>query len=151
MIKKIRTVVLGLMLLASLAVTYSSAAQDKRAHHVAIQVDVNDPAVMNLALNNAQNISQYYSDRGEKVTIEVVTFGPGLHMLRDDTSPVKSRVKSFSESMPNVAFSACDNTKVAMQKAEGKEISLVPQAKLVPSGAVRLVELQEEGWSYLRP
>ena len=45
--------------------------------------------MMNLALNNATNVVQYYKDLGEKVTIEVVTFGPGLHMLRDDTSPVK--------------------------------------------------------------
>ena len=54
-----------------------------------MQVNANDPATMNLALNNATNVAQYYKDRGEKVAIEVVTFGPGLHMLRDDTSPVR--------------------------------------------------------------
>jgi len=42
-----------------------------------------------LALNNATNAEQYYRDLGEQVEIEIVTFGPGLHMLRDDTSPVK--------------------------------------------------------------
>ena len=52
---------------------------------------------MNLALNNAANVEQYYKDRGEKVEIEVVTFGPGLHMLRDDTSPVKDRIKAIAE------------------------------------------------------
>ena len=46
--------------------------------------------MMTLALNNATNVEQYYKSLGEKVEIEVVTFGPGLHMLRDDTSPVKS-------------------------------------------------------------
>jgi intracellular sulfur oxidation DsrE/DsrF family protein len=126
-------------------------AADAKMHRVAIQVDVNDPATMNLALNNVVNISQDYSAKGEEVQIELVTYGPGLHMLRDDTSPVKARLKSISESMQNVTFSACANTRKGMQKAEGKEIPLVSQAKVVPSGVVRLMELQEQGWSYVRP
>ena len=58
-------------------------------HRLAIQVAENNPQVMNLALNNARNVVEYYKAKGEKVAIEVVTFGPGLHMLRNDTSPVK--------------------------------------------------------------
>jgi intracellular sulfur oxidation DsrE/DsrF family protein len=116
-----------------------------------VQVNVNDPAVMNLALNNVSNAAQYYSEIGQKVEIEVVAFGPGLHMLRDDTSPVKARIKSMSETMPNVAFSACGNTRENMTRAEAKDIPLISQAKVVKAGVVRLVELQERGWSYLRP
>lgn len=65
------------------------APAEKKEHHLILQVNSNDPAVMNLALNNAMNVAQYYKETGENVKIEVVTFGPGLHMLRDDTSPVK--------------------------------------------------------------
>ena len=54
---------------------------------------------MNLALNNATNVAQYYKDLDEKVAIEVITFGPGLHMLRDDTSPVKARIKAIEEAI----------------------------------------------------
>ncbi len=32
-------------------------------------------------------------------------------MLRDDTSPVKARIKSMNETMPRLAFSACGNTR----------------------------------------
>ncbi len=53
--------------------------------------------------------------------------------------------------MPYLTFDACANTRKGMQKAEGKEIPLVSQAKVVPSGVVHLVELQEKGWSYIRP
>lgn len=120
-------------------------------HHIAIQVSDNDPAKMNLALNNAANVAKDFSARGEDVEVEIVVYGPGLHMLRDDTSPVKARVKSIGESMPNVAFTACGNTREAMQKAEGKEIPLVSRAKVVPAGVVRLMELQGRGWSYVRP
>ena len=129
----------------------SPHAADAKVHHVAIQVSVNDPAVMNLALNNAVNVAQEFSAKGEDVEIEIVTYGPGLHMLRNDTSPVTARLKSIGESMPNVVFAACGNTRKAMQKAEGKEIPLVSQAKVVPAGVVRLMELQEQGWSYIRP
>lgn len=106
---------------------------------------------MNLALNNVTNIAQHYSALGEEVEIELVTYGPGLHLLRDDTSPAKARLKSISESMPNVAFAACGNTRKGMAKTEGKEIPLVSQAKEVPSGVVGLMELQEQGWGYTRP
>jgi intracellular sulfur oxidation DsrE/DsrF family protein len=72
-------------------------------------------------------------------------------MLRDDTSPVKARIKSISETMPNVAFSACGNTRENMTRAEAKDISLISQARVVKAGVVRLMELQKRGWSYLRP
>lgn len=129
----------------------SAAVNQKQPHRLVIQVDVNDPAVMNLALNNVSNVAQHYSEIGQKVEIEVVAYGPGLHMLRDDTSPVKARIKSMSEAMPQLAFSACGNTRENMTRTEAKEIPLVSQAKVVKAGVVRLMELQERGWSYLRP
>jgi hypothetical protein len=106
---------------------------------------------MNLALNNVSNVAKHYSEIGQKIEIEVVAFGPGLHMLRDDTSPVKARIKSMSETMPQLAFSACGNTRENMTRTEAKEIPLVAEAKVVNAGVVRLMELQERGWSYLRP
>ena len=122
-----------------------------KPHHLILQVNVNDPAMMNLALNNATNVAQYYEDRGEKATIEVVTFGPGLHMLRDDTSPVKARIKAITESTPAIAFKACGNTQEKMHKAENKEVPLIPEAQVVKSGVVRVMELQERGWTYVKP
>ncbi len=129
----------------------STAADQKQPHRLAVQVDVNDPAVMNLALNNVSNAAQHYSELGQKVEIELVAFGPGLHMLRDDTSPVRARIKSMSEAMPNLTFAACGNTRENMTKAEAKDIPIISEAKVVKAGVVRLMELQERGWSYLRP
>ena len=129
----------------------TTAAIRTQPHRLVVQVNVNDPATMNLALNNVSNAAQHYSEIGQKVGIEVVVFGPGLHMLRDDTSPVKARIKSMSETMPQLTFSACGNTRENMAKAEAKDIPLIPQAKVTKSGVVRIMELQERGWSYLRP
>jgi intracellular sulfur oxidation DsrE/DsrF family protein len=38
-----------------------------------------------------------------------------------------------------------------MQKAENKKVPIVPQAQVVKSGVVRVMELQEQGWTYVKP
>ena len=137
----------------SIAFAASGFAADTKPHRVAIQVNQNDPQVMNLALNNASNVLDYYRGKNEEVEIDIVAYGPGLHMLRADTSPVQDRLKRLKEmAFPGkVQFSACNNTKQGMEKTEGKAISVVSDATIVPSGVVRIMELQEQGWSYVRP
>ena len=121
------------------------------AHKVVIHVDENDAKRMNLALNNAANVAKYYRSKDEEVEIEIVTYGPGLHMLRADTSPVKDRIVPFAASYENISFRACGNTMSAMTKKEGKKPPLLDIAESVPSGVVHLIQRQEEGWSYVRP
>ncbi|WP_227386625.1 DsrE family protein [Microvirga rosea] len=125
--------------------------EDRKVHHVVIQVTEDDPAVMNLALSNAVNVSQHYTEFGDEVEIDIVAYGPGLNMLRDDTSPVKARVKSMAESLPNLTFTACGNTISTLEKAEGKAVPILPQAKIVKTGVAHIMELQESGWTYVRP
>lgn len=127
-----------------------SAAKNKE-HRLILQVNSSDPAAMNLALNNATNVVQYYRDLGEKIQIEVITFGPGLHMLRSDTSLVKDRIETMALSTPEVSFKACGNTQEKMSKAENKDIPLVPEAQVVNSGVVRIMELEERNWTYVKP
>jgi uncharacterized protein len=122
-----------------------------KIHRLVLQVNTADPATMNLALNNASNVEQNYRDLGEKVEIEIVAFGPGLHMLRADTSPVKERLTAIAGKSAAISFKACDNTRENMGKAEAKTIPLVAEATVVKSGVVRLIELQEQGWTYVRP
>ncbi len=139
--------------IASLFAAKAANAQAAKPHRVVIQVDQNDPAVMNLALNNARNLLDYYRDKKEDIDVEIVAYGPGLHMLRDDTSPVKDRIKELSNvSFPSkIVFSACNNTKQGMEKREGHPITIIPQATIVPAGVVRIMELQEQGYSYVKP
>ena len=69
-------------------------------------------------------------------------------MLRDDTSPVKARIEVIALSTPDISFKACGNTR---HKVETKDNPLIAQAQVVKSGVVRILELQEQGWSYVRP
>ena len=140
------------MVAAAFAVSIASAvAAPKREHHIVFQLTDNDPARMTMVLDNIANVSRYYADKGDPVEFEIVAYGPGLHMLRADTSPVAARVKSVKESIPDVTFTACGNTIENMERVEGRKIQLLTQAGVVQAGVARLAELQEQGWSYIRP
>jgi uncharacterized protein len=128
-----------------------SAQQTKwtKTHRVVIQVDQDDPKVMNLALNNAENMKKYYESKGDKIEIEFVAFGPGLAMMRSDVSPVRERLTALSKQ--GIKFSGCGNTMANQSKAEEKPVTLLAEAREVPTGVVRITELEEAGWTYLRP
>lgn len=136
--------------LAALALSAIAAMAQGKAHHVVFHLDDADPAVMNLALNNLQNIEAPYKAEGDTVVAEVVAIGPGLMMYGKDRSPVADRIAALT-SLPDLTFSACGNTLKGIEAHEGHPIPLIDQAKVVPSGAVRLVELQEQGYSRLKP
>jgi len=148
MLIRLATAILLLTILAMPAL-----AADTKPHHLLIQVDQNDPALMNLALNNATNVLEYYRAKNEEVDVDIVTYGPGLNMLREDTSPVQERIKLFKDlAFPGkIQFSACNVTRQGMEKREGHPIPILSEATIVPSGVVHLMELQEVGWSYVRP
>jgi hypothetical protein len=146
---------LRLAAIALMSIVFASAglAADGKPHHIAIQIDQNDPQIMNMVLNNATNVIEYYRARNEDVDVDVVAYGPGLHMLRSDTSPVQERIKRLKDMVfpGKIQFSACNNTRQGMEKAEGHAIPILADATVVPSGVVHLMELQEQGWSYVRP
>lgn len=129
----------------------TAAIAEDGMRKLALQITDNNPQKMNTVLNVAANVSRHYSELGEEVDVRVVAFNAGLHMLRSDTSPVAKRMKSFAQSMPNVTFEACNNTRQAMAKKEGKDIELMESVEVVPAGAVSLMELDEDGYTILRP
>jgi len=138
----------SLMLLTGATTAFAS---DDGVKRLAIQISDNDPATFTKALNVATNFAKGMSDAGEIYEIEIVTFNAGLHILRTDTSPVMDRIKSISESVPDVTFSACGNTITGMTKKEGAAPPITEYARVVPAGVVRLMELDEMGYYVIRP
>lgn len=145
---------IGLLVMAlawALAMPLDHALATDKVHRLALQISDNDPEKMTAVLNVAANVSQHYAKKAEEVEIRIVAFNAGLHMLRADTSAVKDRVIQFSKSVPNVTFNACGNTIEGMTKREGKAPPIVENATVVPAGVVTLMELQEAGWTIVRP
>ncbi len=133
--------------------TAAEAPAGPRRHRLVIHVGGGSTSEMNTALSNILNVAEYYSARGQTAAIELVANGPGYAMLREDISPVKARLAEVHKKLPAVVFSACQNSRAAVAKTEGKtleQIVQVPEATDVPAGIVRLNELQEQGWSYVR-
>lgn len=141
---------LGAAFLAGPALAHDIPTEHE-VHRVAIQISDNSPGTFNKALNNAANMSKYFLGRGEEYEIEIVAYNAGLHLLRPDTSPVLDRIQSFTESVPNVTLSACGNTINGMSKKEGKQVEIVANARVVPGGVIRLMELSDQGYFMIRP
>ncbi len=127
--------------LASLNTTAAEAPAAKE--RVVIQVSDADTGKWNLALNNAKNIQQAYG--AGKVDIEIVTYGPGIGMLKMD-SVIASRIEEAKQS--GVAIVACQNTMKGMKLTND---DMLPNTSYVPSGVVEIIKKEREGYAYIRP
>jgi uncharacterized protein len=110
---------------------------------VVFQVSDNDAAKWNLTLNNVRNVQ---SDLGaDKVSIEIVAYGPGIGMLKMD-SPVAQRVAEALGHQVKVV--ACENTMKAQNLATA---DMLPAIGYVPAGVVELIQKQAAGYAYIKP
>lgn len=139
------TLLISFMMLAGLANT-AVAGDSGAKHKLVIQVSTDDARTQKIALNNAVNLQKLHGM--DNVTIEVVAYGPGLGLLTTK-SKESDRVKSLA--MQNITFSACGNTMAKMEKKSGKKPQLTEGVGTVTAGVARIMELQENGYSYLRP
>lgn len=115
-------------------------------HKVVIQVSSGDPKTQAIALNNAVNVQKLYGM--DNVDVEVVAYGPGLSLLMKNNKQSK-RVESLA--LNDITFSACSNTMAKIKKKTGKEPVLSDGVVKVKAGVGRIIQLEEEGYSYMRP
>jgi len=122
-----------------------------KLHRMVLQVSREDTEGMNLTLANAINAKKLYDSRGEQFQVEIVAYGPGITMFRADKSPVKDRLAEAKKEIPGIVYSMCGNAKAAAEKREGHEVVPIDGVGVVPAGIVRVAELEEQGWTYIRP
>ena len=129
--------------LLALALPQLAGAQSATAKNRALfQVTDNDPARWTMILNNMQNLREGVA--GEPVEIELVAYGPGLLMLKSDSS-VKQRIAEALKS--GVKVNACQNTMNGMKLTAP---DMLPEIGYVPSGVVEVMRKQQQGWAYIR-
>jgi len=137
-----------LVIIASVLFFSNASAEMGIEHKVVIQVSTADVKTQTIALNNAVNIQKHF-EPGE-VKVEIVAYGPGLSLLTEKgKNKLAKRVASLA--MSDITFSACDNTMKKIEKKSGKKPVLIDGVKVVPAGVVRIMRLQEKGYSYIRP
>jgi len=141
--------VLALMLaLVAPAARAEQALQDKpfAEHKVVLQLSDNDPKRQALMISVAYNLLKFYDP--DKVAVEVVTFGPGIDLLRtgnDNRKLVESLIAQ------GVRFDVCLNTVDTVERETGKRPEIIPAATPVQVGVGQILFLTENGYTLVRP
>ncbi|MDH5649996.1 MAG: DsrE family protein [Gammaproteobacteria bacterium] len=143
---KIWTLVAGFLMLVIAGSAVADTMGGQAKNKLVIQVSTDDARTQTIALNNAVNLQEEYGM--DNIDIEIVAYGPGLGLLTT-ANPQASRVKSLA--MQNIHFSACGNTMAKVAKKTGKTPELVEGVKIVKAGVSRIMELQQNGYAYVRP
>src|SRR5260370_33723459 len=90
-------------------------------HRIALQLSDNDPKKQSLVISVAYNLLKAYDP--DKVAIEVVTFGPGIDLLRPENANRKLVESLVAQ---GGRFDACLNTVDTIERATGKRRDIIP-------------------------
>lgn len=123
----------------------SLPADEVALHKLAIHVDRDDDVTLRLAVNNAKKAWQ---ELQPDIAIEVVTYGPGIALVTEGGPHAADVVELMKK---GVKFDLCQVTLDKMTEKKGRRPELINGVAIVPSGTVKLMELQEQGYAYLRP
>jgi intracellular sulfur oxidation DsrE/DsrF family protein len=115
-------------------------------HHLALQLSDNDPKKEALTISVAYNLLKYYGP--DRIAIEVVTFGPGIDLLRAGNA---HRAEIDSLVSQGVQFDVCMNTVETIERETGKSVDLNPHAVKVEAGVAQILALTEKGFTLVRP
>jgi len=128
------------------AVGLSGAAETvQNPHRVVMHLNSGDEKVHRGALNNIRHL---YQEVGrEHLRVELVVHGAGLTLLTKKDSTLTTELAQLKTTY-DVEFTACSNTMKAMNLTTR---DLVEQVDRTVPAMVRLMELQEEGWIYIKP
>jgi intracellular sulfur oxidation DsrE/DsrF family protein len=130
------------MLAVALAIVSGCAVRPDKPSYV-IQISDDDAAKWNLALNNAKNVQAEHGK--ENTNVEIVAYGPGIKMLKDD-STVGNRLDEAKAA--GVKIYACGNTMKGMKLTKD---DMHPSVEVVKAGVIEIGDKQQKGWTYIRP
>src|SRR6202171_114648 len=115
-------------------------------HRIVLQLSDNDPRKQGLVISVANNLLKFYDP--DKVAIEVVTFGPGIDLLRPDNTNRKLVESLVAQ---GVRFDVCLNTVDTIERESGKRPEFIPVATPVQVGVGQILSLTENGYTLVRP
>lgn len=149
-----KTVLPGLLLVVALTTPNPSKAQEPVSedkpfaeNFIVLQLSEAEPAKQDAILNVANNLIKHY-ESPDLVDIEIVAFGPGIHLLVAGNSR-ETRIASLVES--GVRFVGCMNTVDSLELATGKRPELNEHTIPVQTGVAHVVQRVREGYVLVRP
>lgn len=113
---------------------------------IVLHLDSSEPNRLAAVLDLAERL---LNQRGERGQVKIVVNSFGLNLLRQETSPFKTRIGSMAARHPNLEFIACGQT-VARLSREGAVVDLLPQARVANSAIGEILERMQQGWVYVK-
>jgi intracellular sulfur oxidation DsrE/DsrF family protein len=117
------------------------APKTNKTHHIVFALTSGEEADWNLTMGNLTHLVAGL--KPDPYEIEVVTYGPGIMMVKGD-STVAKEIAALQEQ--GVRFVACQN---AMRAHHLELKDLLAGVTPVPAGIVEVVTKQEQGWVYI--
>lgn len=135
--RKICLIVVPLLLVAHLGFS------QQKEHRIVFEFTKGDTASFTTMMRQLNNITKATAGNAK---LEVVCYGPGLHMLMTGKTTVQQQIVDFSQKY-NVVFAACE---ASMQRQGIVKSQLIPQVVTVPLATIEISSKQQEGWSYIK-
>jgi hypothetical protein len=117
---------------------------------VLIHINQGESARLGRALDEIEQLVQYYRANGQTARVEVIINGEGLALVRADVSPHVARVQRMQQQYDNLAFVACQNTIDRLKREKGITAHLLPGVSVIDSGVAQLMRRQHQGWAYIQ-
>lgn len=119
---------------------------EETQHKIVYQLNKADPEYINHILFSAGEMLRKY---GDNIEIVIAAFGPGMNLfgkrpVRPISPEAQQRVRSLASY--GVQLHACGNT---MKSLGWSKDDILEQAKVVPIGVDDVMQLQEQGYSYI--
>jgi intracellular sulfur oxidation DsrE/DsrF family protein len=138
--------VLGICAAAALLGGCAGMGESKPAkERIVLQVSDDNPKTWGQAMNVVTNLKRNYAKRGVESEIQVVAFGFGIHMLRDD-AVLANRVRDVMKDGAQMV--ACENSMGAHKLTKDRMLDGIAYSE---TGVIYIMEKQRQGWSVIRP
>jgi intracellular sulfur oxidation DsrE/DsrF family protein len=141
-----RGIMLGVLGAAALLSGCAGMGESKPAkERVVLQVSDADPRTWNQAMNVVGNLKRNYAKRGVDSEIQIVAFGQGIQMLKDD-AVVANRVRETMKG--GATMVACENSMGVFKLTKDMMVDNISYSE---TGVIYIIEKQRQGWSVIRP
>lgn len=126
------------------------ADANKGITKVLFHLNSRDPEIARSALDELEDVLDFYERTGEVAKIELITNGGGIELLLADTSLFADRILAMQKRYKNLTFVTCKNTIDRLKRERGITAKLLPGTVVIDSGVAQIMRRQQEGWAYIQ-
>ena len=114
-------------------------------YRAVFHVDLDDAKIFGLALANIGNLLRAIPEKHYDLVL--VCNGPAVQLLHTD-QVAAFRDDIWSLQQARVSFKVCRN---ALNRFNIDPENLIEGCEIIPAGIVALIELQQDGYAYIKP